>query len=386
MPTGGEGVLTLTVNVKVSPEPDLYQKLVDLMKQYREALNYSIKVIIENKAISLGKAHRLLYKVLKEKYGLPSKIAIDCYREAIAIAKSWLKNINKGKIPIVRSLRIWLTYGHSYRIKGDYVELLGGYRLKIIGLDRRYNNYQNKEARLLLKDGKFILKISKRVPEPAKYSPSGVLAVDVNEKQIVVGNSHDELRLNTNIERALHYKQLAENLQKKHSSFKYNAWLRRRGIRKRVRYFYGKARNIIEDWAKKVSHTIVLLAKQRQHAVVREDLTNLVEALRKLPKEHKTALLILGYRRLEYWIDWQCEKHGVPSIIINPRGTSSICPICGSKLVEISYRKLKCNKCGFEANRDTIAVINIEKRALEKMGGSLTTPTAPQMTDVNPNR
>jgi len=67
-------------------------------------------------------------------------------------------------------------------------------------LDRRYNSYPNKEARLLLKDGKFILKISKHVPEPAKYSPSGVLAVDVNEKQIVVGNRKSEYRFDTNIE------------------------------------------------------------------------------------------------------------------------------------------------------------------------------------------
>jgi len=37
-------------------------------------------------------------------------------------------------------------------------------------------------------------------------------------------------------------------------------------------------------------------------------------------------------------------------------------------------------------DRDSIAVLNIEGRALSKMGGSLTTPTAPQMTDVNPNR
>jgi Transposase and inactivated derivatives len=115
-------------------------------------------------------------------------------------------------------------------------------------------------------------------------------------------------------------------------------------------------------------------------------LTNLVENLRKLPKEHKVSLLILSYRRLEHWIDWQCEKQGVPSIIINPKGTSSICPICGSKLVENGYRIFKCNKCGFEADRDTIAIINIEKRAYKKMGGSLTTPTAPQMTDVIPNR
>jgi hypothetical protein len=99
MSMGNEGLLTLTVNVKVSPEPDLYKKLVDLMKRYREALNYSIKVIIENKAISLGKAHRLLYKVLKESFSLPSKIAIDCYREAIAIAKSWLRNLDRARYP-----------------------------------------------------------------------------------------------------------------------------------------------------------------------------------------------------------------------------------------------------------------------------------------------
>ena len=76
------------------------------------------------------------------------------------------------------------------------------------------------------------------------------------EKKIVVGNRKSEYRFDTNIERALHYKQLAENLQTKYAYSKYNAWLRRRGIRKRVRYFYRKARNIIEDWAKKTSHEI----------------------------------------------------------------------------------------------------------------------------------
>ena len=80
------------------------------------------------------------------------------------------------------------------------------------------------------KDGKFILEVSKRVPKPGKYSPNGVLAIDINEKEIVIGNRKCEYRFETAIERALHYKQLAENLQKRHSSPKYNAWLRRRGI------------------------------------------------------------------------------------------------------------------------------------------------------------
>jgi transposase len=50
------------------------------------------------------------------------------------------------------------------------------------------------------------------------------------------------------------------------------------------------------------------------------------------------------------------------------------------------YRVLKCPSCSFEADGDTVAVLNIEMKALSKMGGSLTTPTAPQMTDVNPNK
>jgi IS605 OrfB family transposase len=384
MSSGNEGLLTLTIKMRVSPEPEYEKELISLMKRYREALNYAINVIIENKLLSLGKAHKLLYNVLKERYDLPSKIAIDCYREAIAIAKSWLRNPRKGGIPRAKTPRIWLTYKQSYRIKYNYVEILGGFKLRIIGWNRKYDKYPNKDARLIIEDGKFILEISKHIPKPVKYISKGILAIDVNEKHIVVGNTHFEYRFETAIERALHYKQLAENLQEKYSSLKYNAWLRRRGIRKRIRYFHKKTRNIIEGCIKKVSHEIALLAKQYQYAVAREDLTNLIESLSKLHKEHKVALLILSYRRLEHWIDWQCEKHGVPIIIVDPKGTSITCPICSSKLVKNGYRKMKCLKCKFEADRDIIAILNIERKA--KMWGALIPLNAPQMTDVNPNR
>jgi len=384
MSSGCEGALTLTIKMRVSPEPDSYQELLDLMKRYRDALNYSIRAIIESKALSLSKAHALLYNTLKEKFNLPSRIAQNCYREALTIAKSWLRNKSRGRVPTAKNLRIWLTHGYSYRVNGDSVELIGGLKLKVIGWDKRYDGYPNREARLLFRGGEFILYISKRIPKPARYIPKGVLAVDVNERHVVAGNSKFEYRFETPVEKALHYKQLAEKLQKKYSSARYNAWLRRRGIREKIRYFQRKARNIIEDWAKKTSHKIAVLAKQNSYAVAREDLTGLIENLRKLPRDHKVALLLLSYRKLEFWIDWQCEKHGVPIAVVEPRGTSTMCPRCGSRMRENGYRVQKCTKCGFESDRDTIAVLNIEKRA--KMGGSLITPTAPQMTDVNPNR
>ena len=285
MPAGGEGELTLTVKMRVSPEPESVQAILDLMRRYRDALNYSVRAIIANKALSLGKAHRLLYKDLRERYGLPSATTHACYREAIAIAKSWLRNPRRGDMPIARRLSMWLLHEQGYRVKGDHVELIGGYRLRVIGWDRRYDDFPNREARLVFRDGRFDFYIFKRAPRPAKYAPKGVLAVDVNERQVVVGNSSVEQRIETFIERALRYRRLAERLQGKYSSTRYRAWLRRGGVRRRIRHFHRKARNIIEDWARRTSHMIISLAKQSQLAVAREDLTGLVESLRRLPKD-----------------------------------------------------------------------------------------------------
>ena len=364
MASGSEGVLTLSVGVRVSPEPEA----IGLLVRYRSALNYSIRVIIENKALSLGRAHRLLYSTLKERFGLPSKIAQDCYREALAIAKSWLRNPRRGRVPRVKTLRMWLTHGIGYRIRDGYVEIIGGYRLMIIGWDKRYDYYENGEARLVYRNGGLYLIVSKKVPKPPKYNPRGVLAVDINERHVVVGNSSFERGFETAVERALHYRRLAELLQKKYSSPRYNAWLRRRGVRERIRYFYRKARSVVEDWAKKTSYKITVLAKRYHCVIAREDLTGLVEGLKKLPKNHKVGLIILSYRKLGFWIDWQAEKHGAPVVVVKPRGTSNTCPKCGGKLKENGYRRLKCPVCGFENDRDIIAVLNIERRALLKMG------------------
>uniref|UniRef100_A0A7J3ZJF1 Uncharacterized protein n=1 Tax=Fervidicoccus fontis TaxID=683846 RepID=A0A7J3ZJF1_9CREN len=73
MSLGGEGVLTRTIKMRVSPEPDSYQQLLGLMKRYKDALNHSIRVLIENKTLSLGKAHKLLYNTLKRNSIYPLK-------------------------------------------------------------------------------------------------------------------------------------------------------------------------------------------------------------------------------------------------------------------------------------------------------------------------
>ncbi|MDT7890424.1 MAG: zinc ribbon domain-containing protein [Desulfurococcales archaeon] len=140
-------------------------------------------------------------------------------------------------------------------------------------------------------------------------------------------------------------------------------------ILRRIRSYHRKARNILEDWARKTSLEIVRFAKRLGYAVAREDLTGLINSLRRIKnRDHRTKLIIMGYSRLGKWIDWQTMKLGTPLAIVDPRGTSSECPKCGSKnLEEVSYRRLRCPKCNFEADRNVVGKLNIRKRALKML-------------------
>jgi len=45
--------------------------------------------------------------------------------------------------------------------------------------------------------------------------------------------------------------------------------------------------------------------------------------------------------------------------LVNPRATSSVCPICGGRLRRKGYRKLVCAECGRSWHRDEAAAVNI---------------------------
>jgi IS605 OrfB family transposase len=110
------------------------------------------------------------------------------------------------------------------------------------------------------------------------------------ERDIKIGEAH-------------RWKKLAEDLQKRYSSTKYLAWRRRKAILNRIRSYHRKFRDILEDWARKTSLEIVMMAKKLGYAVAREDLKGLIESLRDLPKDHRKKLIIMDYKRMGKWID-----------------------------------------------------------------------------------
>jgi hypothetical protein len=95
MASGGGGLLTISIGMMVSPEPGA----VELLRRYNIALNYAINKILSLDLRSIGRIHNALYRKLREWFGLLSRVAVDCYRDALANANAWRNNPKKGRRP-----------------------------------------------------------------------------------------------------------------------------------------------------------------------------------------------------------------------------------------------------------------------------------------------
>jgi IS605 OrfB family transposase len=250
---------------------------------------------------------------------------------------------------------------------------------KIIGYPRNLKEYLSwkiKEARLVIRNGKAFLKI---VFEKfaQKTEPKDSIAIDINMRYIVVGKDENNFsKIPTRINEIHHYKSLAESLQRKYPK----RWKENKNIKRRIMVFHLKARNIAEDFARKVGKRIVEEAiKMNANVIILENLRNLIKNVKRLHKKFRDKLYLMQYRKIQYWIDWQAKKHGLLVKYVFAAYSSIKCPKCKRKMKEISYRWFKC-KCGYENDRDVIAIINLNGR------GSLSLSTAPQMRDVAPNQ
>jgi IS605 OrfB family transposase len=148
-------------------------------------------------------------------------------------------------------------------------------------------------------------------------------------------------------------------------------WKENKKIKRRMKAFHIKAKNIAEDFARKIGKRIVDEAiKINVNVIKLENLRNLIKKVKKLHKKFRNKLYLMQYRKIQYWIDWQAKKHGLLISYVYAAYSSIKCPRCNNKMKEVSYRWFKCS-CGYENDRDIIAIMNLNRRG----SLSLSTPS-----------
>jgi len=377
-----------TVFVKLEPEtPEQKQVLLSLMREYTWVLNNVLKVLSDKrlvpKIVKYGIPRDLygrLFRTLKDRYNLPDWLIEGALSEATALIRQWHSSgtFERGHGPKAKAPRLYVL-SEWYSQKQGYLELPKGLRLRELGRNRKYDSYPNaKWARLVYREeyDAFFLELHKVIKAPpSRKGLKGALAVDINLNEIVVGNTDKylERRYPTAFEKLDRYKKLLEELRRKYPrKGSYDPLERRKGLRHRVWLTKVKMRKTSRYSLMNIANEIVKLALALGYPIVLEELKGLQEKLveeSSKPKEVKAKVRFMNYYRFDIWLIERARLHGIPVFFIDPRGTSTTCPRCGGKMVQvedpvIGKRTMVCTQCGFKEDRDTVALINLTRRFL----------------------
>lgn len=137
-----------------------------------------------------------------------------------------------------------------------------------------------------------------------------------------------------------------------------------------LRKYSGREKRRIKDLCHKVAKRIVGVGQLNGFGVVMEDLKWIRRRI-SYGKRMNRRLHSLPYRKLQFYFEYKARLNGLSVEYVNPRRTSSLCPICGDKLSSNGYRRLKCKKCGCETDRDVVARLNLLKRNPRCVGSPL---------------
>jgi len=350
---------------------------------YRYAIQKIIDVLwIAGAALDRKSVHRQFYKMIRS-YGFRAHVARNMYKTAVALVKS--ARSSNGSKPELEKLSARLDTQDAkvdleaglvrIALRNDWYTLRLKHRASYI---ERFRGLQWKEVHIKYENGKLYVSIVfKAWYRP--YKPMGFIALDINLRHIVAFDGSNVWRYDTRFYEALALKARAEELQRKHPRM----WRFSKRVNTRIRLLHGRAKSIIVDWSWKLAKEIVLKARRLGYGVALESLEGLLRAVKKRGWKARWKLARFAYRRLVKAIICKALEWNVPIIIVNPRGTSTTCPKCRSKL-NYTHRLAICRKCGYKRERDIVGAINTWIRAINRavkaytrMRGSLGLPRAP---------
>jgi len=366
---------TVTAKVEaVTPKGD-EGLLVEFLRTYRDSVQLVIDEIWGlDEAPSWTELHTMFYSRLI-RMGFRAHHVSEIYKRAKEVVESTRKN--NGSKPLLKKLTARI-HTLDYRLDLDKKTIkIAVLHDKRVELKLKWYSYLNKyldsswkpgEILLSYRCGRFYVYITFH-KDIVFREPIAVMGVDINFNNI----TYTIIDLNSGLvsigvvpfkglKRALHYRKLAEELQRKYPrNWRFLNWARR--VRAR---WLSKARNILVDTAHYVSKRLVAVAREYNAVIVFEDLEEIKEnnnGGRKL----SWMKPLWCYKRIQEYTEYKALLEGIKTIYVNPARTSKKAPN-GKKIRFINYRFVQLGEV--VTTRDVVASWNIALRGLKQMKGS----------------
>ena len=322
---------------------------------------------------SRAELHNRTYKRFRSEYDVASQLIIEATSYAWSIRKT-TKDINKCVVRFDKRL-FSFKFKHTKRGNPVLSLRLSNERIGLpIRQDGAYKRIQQhlKEGwevtSIIMKENlKFFVVLSKDFPEP-EVRPNWI-GVDVNSSKIAVSViSKDKVLKQTYLGQDVSVKQFKfEERRAKLRSYR-DKGSSKAGLK--LKRLKGKQRNYVGTRMWQIANEIVKMAKQFNANIAIEKLKHLRKRGGEWNKNSRRKVNRIPYSFFRHALKCVAEREGVVVKEVKPSYTSQTCPRCGhiGKENWRGYVYFKCVKCGYEADRDRVASLNIALRAAPRVG------------------
>jgi putative transposase len=347
--------MKLIAQVKLLPSPEQANALRRTLEVANTACNYISTQAWECKTFRQLPIHKLTYYNVKEMFKLTAQVAVRCISKVADAYKLDKKTKRTFKLhgAIAFDNRI-LTY------KQDSLELNiwtveGRQKMSFVCGKRQLEllKGQHGESDLCLVKGKYYLMVVCEVETPKPIDVEGILGIDLGLVNIASdsdGGGFSGASIEDNRGKFVHRR---SNLQKKQT----------KSAKRKLKKISGMQHRFQKITNHTISKAIVQIAYDTQRAIALEDLGGIREA--PVRRKQRAKMANWSFYQLRQYISYKAERMGVPVIFVDARNTSRTCPECGcvDKANRKSQSVFLCIQCGFSANADYVAAVNIAVRA-----------------------
>jgi putative transposase len=344
-----------TLMVKLDTSEEQHNVLLDTMHRFNDACNHIANIAFDKGTANKIELQKIVYYDVRDKFKLSAQLTIraiakvsEAYKRDRTIKPEFRPN---GAIVYDQRILSWrkLEAVSILTISGRQIIPIRIGEYQKVRLDRIRG-----QADLILRDGVFYLAVVVEVPEPSKFDAVGTLGVDLgivnlatdSDGETFSGKQVDDIR-ERNAELRATLQSAGTKSAKRHL----------KKLSSRESRFHRDVNHVI-------SKKVVAKAKDTGKAVAIEDLEG-IRTSTTVRKAQRSRNHSWAFRQLRSFIDYKAALAGVPVVLVNPRGTSHICPVCGHN--ERGNRPnrdtFRCVQCGFSGSADHVAAINIAARA-----------------------
>ncbi|MGQ9468506.1 MAG: RNA-guided endonuclease InsQ/TnpB family protein [Nitrososphaerales archaeon] len=217
---------------------------------------------------------------------------------------------------------------------------------------------------IMKRDLRFLVVLSKETPEPTVKQ--NWMGVDVNSSKIAVSiigkckilkQTYFGQDVST---RQFRFEERRAKLQK------YRDTVSRGKAGLKLKRLSGKQRNYVRTRMWQMVNEIVKIAKRFDANIAIERLRHVRKRKGEWTRKSARKTNRIPYGSFRHTLKHIAQQEGVLVTEVKPNYTSQTCPRCGcvSKGNWKGYTYFKCVKCGYEADRDRVASLNIAERAI----------------------